>query len=722
MKVWREHKFFVAVIAVSVLVAAIVWGMRLGVESKSDTVDFIIDFKEASLMAQQSEYDVGWWLKEFKSLGIKSAGLAEESIVSLMEEGYPIEGKLLKDIKESADWEADYPVEFVDLIKEHSKDDFDVIVVTKSSEMTVFIERAFTERFNPNRRYVYRDENDNGYFLIDGTVSDAVYEETYKYLDTKGEGFTQINDMASSKILYLNLGLLPEKINLIKNSGMTVTPRTIEYAGWNDNRFAQDVVEQYAAYDCEPEYWILAGKVVPGYDDGDGFITNYLNITDTVIGIVEDTTQRQNLDPDGLSAVIEGTNYNTVRAFSVWGYIQNRYQYYGYEGSEEIDNSLFRAVVERNIRLIYYKPMKYTDDSHRYITDPEVYRTSFENLTNRLAGHGISVGEASVIEPFVIPMLAKVMIAIGAGAGALILLASVFEIRKRYLWTLFGLGCVGVVAAYFVAPNMAGLLTSCGASVIMPCLAALVMMQQGAELREKLEPASKLTRILPAGMVILFVGSLISFFGAMMTSAPISGINYMLELDIFRGVKLAQLLPLGFYALLFLMFFGYVWGEKKNEKLAIDDIQKVLFFNIPVWIILIAGVMGAAGYIYLARTGHETNVSASTIELLARNFLEEVLYARPRTKEFLVAFPAVMLFVYCMVKNYKILSFVFGTAGVIGFTSIVNTFMHIRTPLILGIVRTGYSLLFGIILGIVYILILEGFVKLYEKWGSMRNA
>ena len=45
----------------------------------------------------------------------------------------------------------------------------------------------------------------------------------------------------------------------------------------------------------------------------------------------------------------------------------------------------------------------------------------------------------------------------------------------------------------------------------------------------------------------------------------------------------------------------------------------------------------------------------------------------------------------------------FGLAGTIGMTSICNTFMHIRTPLYLGFVRTGYSVLFGMILGCIMI-------------------
>jgi len=48
-------------------------------------------------------------------------------------------------------------------------------------------------------------------------------------------------------------------------------------------------------------------------------------------------------------------------------------------------------------------------------------------------------------------------------------------------------------------------------------------------------------------------------------------------------------------------------------------------------------------------------------------------------------------------------------------TSVNNTFMHIRTPLYLGFARTGYSLLFGILVGIAGILIFELGYRIYKK-------
>lgn len=79
------------------------------------------------------------------------------------------------------------------------------------------------------------------------------------------------------------------------------------------------------------------------------------------------------------------------------------------------------------------------------------------------------------------------------------------------------------------------------------------------------------------------------------------------------------------------------------------------------------------------------------------------------------AFPAVIMLVYTSIRRFKLWPIMFGLASVIGMTSVVNTFMHIRTPLYLGYYRTAYAILFGIVIGVIGIAIFEGGHKLYKK-------
>lgn len=138
--------------------------------------------------------------------------------------------------------------------------------------------------------------------------------------------------------------------------------------------------------------------------------------------------------------------------------------------------------------------------------------------------------------------------------------------------------------------------------------------------------------------------------------------------------------------------------------------------EIKAWMMIVAAFVCGIGVYYIMRTGHDSSIEVSSIEMLFRNKLEEVLIARPRNKEFLFAFPAVMMAVYCSVRKLKLWTLVFGLGGSIGMVSVINTFMHIRTPLYLGFTRTAYSLLFGSVLGLIAIAVFDALYKLYLRY------
>ena len=265
-------------------------------------------------------------------------------------------------------------------------------------------------------------------------------------------------------------------------------------------------------------------------------------------------------------------------------------------------------------------------------------------------------------------------------------------------------------------PNSFGELLSFSSAVIFACLAITLFTRLSKEFSNHLAPNTPLSKIIVLSALTLIACVLVALMGAMMTAAPISSTRYMLEIDAFRGVKLAQLLPIAYFGVIYLAYYGYNTSMKTRGILEVHDIRELLNTSIKVWMILLGAVIGGVGYYYIARTGHESGVEVSTTEMLFRNFLEDTLIARPRNKEFLCAFPAIMLMVTTSIRRYKLWPMIFGLAGVIGMTSVINTFMHIRTPLYLGFARTGYSLLFGLIVGIIGILVFEGIHMVYVKY------
>lgn len=705
-------------LSLCVLVSLGVLFARAGVESRNKTYDVILDYSELELLAQQSDEDISWWLEQFREIGITRVGLTEESLMTLMENSpLNVTTTMMDQILLDSDWRDNYPSIFVETVEQNGYDRYDVMVEVLGTDAITFVRNAIETRLHAENYHLYEDTSDNKlYILLDGTVKDTLYRSKYPYITDTGSGFTQRNEIVASKLMYLSLGLLPEKVEIIQSLGMEISPRTICYNGHNDTRFAHAVLADYEQFGIQPEYIIAGGEAVIGYDDNNDLAMNYMLDNNITIGLIETNSQRENIMQEGVEDISKASDYNTVRVFSVWDYIQYRYGYYGYKGAEEIENTLFRAIVERNIRAIYFKPIKYTNSSYAYVTDMDVYRNLFDSLNTRLAAHNITMGRASVMENMQISSPVMLILGLGCAIGGVMLPSTFLPIKRKWTYLLAGAAAVCVTAAWFVVPNLFRLIASFASSVVFACLAAAVFLRCAKRTGEQLSADAKLTQILPRACGILLIAVVIALAGASMTAAPLSSTDYMLEFGIFRGVKLAQLLPLAFFCLLFVSYYGMFEKNRKSNLLQIRDIIQALHWTIPVWALVLLGAVGIVGYYYIARTGHETSVSVSTVEILFRNTLEELLLARPRTKEFLVAFPCIMLAVYSAVRRLPFFTALFGLAGTIGLTSICNTFMHIRTPLYLGVARTGYSVILGILLGTV---MMFGFDLLCRTWNFL---
>ena len=83
------------------------------------------------------------------------------------------------------------------------------------------------------------------------------------------------------------------------------------------------------------------------------------------------------------------------------------------------------------------------------------------------------------------------------------------------------------------------------------------------------------------------------------------------------------------------------------------------------------------------------------------DFLENVLYARPREKEFLIGHPAFYLMVAALYRKWpQLLHFFLVIAAAIGVGSMVETFAHIRTPFLMSFIRGINGWVTGMVIGI----------------------
>lgn len=197
------------------------------------------------------------------------------------------------------------------------------------------------------------------------------------------------------------------------------------------------------------------------------------------------------------------------------------------------------------------------------------------------------------------------------------------------------------------------------------------------------------------GMGVLFCLSLV---GGLIVSGTLIGVTWTLQNDQFSGVKVAHFLPIAIAAVILLMAQG---GLKKTLSEPIT------------WGTAVLGlvVVGAVAFM-LSRTGNDNPAGVSELELGFRSLLDKILYTRPRTKEFLIGHPALILGLGLLWDSQTRRELapwgaVLAAIGAIGLTSVVNTFCHLHSPVELAFARVGIGLVIGCILG-------------FAAWGVVR--
>lgn len=700
------NKAAVILVVLCLLIGLYTGFQRMKVEEDYKTIEISLDYEEMVKFTDSTDGDLKFWLNKFKSLGAQSVTIQEETINTLIKKGYDIKTFIVSELSKSLYWEKEFPIKLVNDIKTENLSNNDAIIRVGDKATYDYILDGLSLRY-PDEFYSTYEDEDINYIVLSGIVDDIYYGATTKLYNVFGEAVNETKQVEDSRLFNIGIGYSEEKINLAKECGLDVILRPLNYA-----RYTEKLVEAYEAelqkYGLSPRLYIVNGKEVLAYPNNTIDLEEYLRENNAMPVLIEASNQRENIEQKGIVELVTNLDYKTVRGFTMWDWIRQRYKAYGYEGAEEIENSIYRAVTERNIRFVLFKP--FYEGTDKYLTDVNEYERTFTSLNERLEPHGMKLGKTNSVTEFHIGNLRLAILCLGVAVASVYLFNSVFKLHNNLGKILYLLSLGGFFAP-FVSRNLSEKLFALCAAITFSGLAVYYFMSMIKKIKSSKKELTT-SKMIVSSSIVLIVTSLISLAGAAFVVAILSDVRYMIELDIFRGVKFAQLLPFGIFLLILILQFINDNVAENNLKTIVSPIGKVLNANIKVYYIILAGILGVIGYIYIARTGHETNIQVSNIELIVRNFLENILIARPRTKEFLMAFPAIFAAVFVANKKITFATEAFMLIGVIGTSSIINTFCHIRTPLYLSIDRTLISICFGIIIGCIAIIILNGIYKI----------
>ncbi len=713
----------IILIITSIISLFVVLNERNAVERANNQIEIMIEYTELDSLAINSEYTIEEWLYMFKDMGLQSIAIGEQTLLSYVTE----EGITYENYNELINKGNDI---FNDIEELKDYGENSLILYINDEEKTNFIDNALS--FYEELNYVVINGDKTNYIVVDQDKNDVLTEETGELYNNIGQSTGTIKQYYGAEVLNVPVGFDSEKIELIENTGLTVILRPINYL--LDSKGAWNLyLAEIEKYGISNKMFFPYGAEVIGYSETDDCIDevyDFIVKNDMNFGLVETIEQRDHYELIGYDKLLSKLKEDRyIRIFNTWPFISNRFQYLDkYEGAEEIANSYYRAITERNIRGIYLRP--FNSEKIRIVTDPVEYEKMFSMLEERLQEHGYSYGLATTYEDISISSTMKIVLTVQV-VGFLIVLLNylLLTVKLKYNLILLAISSVLITLAYYIAPNASTALSALMSAIIFSTLATTVFIKE-CLINTKQGSFIK-------GIIFTLICGFIAMTGGLYIGSLMSSTRYFLEFEYFRGVKISLVLPILIVSFFTLIFYAKeIYAQKGNGffKELYETTRNFLDANIKVKYLIILGVVGMVGLLYLARGSNTSNVQPLDLELMMRNFLENNLLARPRTKEFLIVFPLMVFATYFAGNKFfyenKVESglyikysyiLIFAVIASVGLSSITNTFSHIRTPIYISIARTLYGLGLGVIIGLIYILGFKILILIFEKFIGLFN-
>jgi hypothetical protein len=358
-----------------------------------------------------------------------------------------------------------------------------------------------------------------------------------------------------------------------------------------------------------------------------------------------------------------------------------------------------RGVRERNIRCCFVR--LFLD---RACPDPlELNAEYVRSLRRDVAASGCLVGAASVLQPFNLGHQRDALIGLGAGAGLGLLLLFVLG-PGRLWWVCFAVGAAFCAAVPRLHP-LGSHISALAAVVCLPLTGVLLLRLD--------RPGGNMAARMFLGVAL---AAACAGLGGWLAAGLLSDSMLMVKVGQFRGVKVALYAPI--------LLAGCIYGmqlfhdDRPLGRRLLEGVRRGLgFFRLQLtlgtFLVVIVALAGAA--YGLARSGNAASSTVSGFERLIRESLEMLLVYRPRTKEFLLGHPALVLAGYFAARGRTTPALLCGVVGTVGLTSLANTFCHIHTPLMATVLRSLFGLVLGAVLGAVAVLVVNWSLGLRER-------
>jgi hypothetical protein len=489
----------------------------------------------------------------------------------------------------------------------------------------------------------------------------------------------------------VGLGLPQDRIALARELALGLVPRL-----QNDERFKAPQIdalisEAVRGHDAHTIVFFGLRNQVLGYPDNIDATARVMRADKVDFGTIETYDVRQN--QAGNESLAKDLPDRTVRVQAISKVEQDKLR------PEEIVQRYDLGVRERNVRVVYLRPY-----AHQW-NGMSIQATNVaivKQIAQGVRSAGLRVGAASPFDTFLARWWEIALASLAVPAIVLLLLAEFGVGGMRWAIAFVAVDVVLVLAGFAVHHDMAvrKLLALIGAiSFPVAGFAAIAPAFRA-------ERASSTGGAILDGIRVLAIATLVTLGGALVVVGLLSTPLTMTEIDRFSGVKLVLAAPPVLCLLLYL--FTRRWGS----RLTVRELGERPVAVLPL---IVGIVLIAAGYLVLARSGNQSDIAPSALELSLRSHLTTLLQVRPRFKEFVVGFPALMLIPALLPAHRARWGWLFALAIGVGLGDVVDTFSHLHTALAVSLLRLANGVVLGIIIGAIAVWAYRTLVGLFER-------
>lgn len=399
------------------------------------------------------------------------------------------------------------------------------------------------------------------------------------------------------------------------------------------------------------------------------WIPRMINQNDMTLVVTENTNQLSNQKTMGYSEIFNAVmekdgSQKVLRSFETYDDSQKDESMYLYRA-----NQYFNSTIDRNIRFITVtqispKEVTYDEGADYTLRAVKEYMKNVRDLGYTVNGDTASmdyranrrlIGALSSVLMVMMVLLMWEML-IGAKKPGWTIAALVVAL-------LSGLVSLGAPLRFIkLYPSLYCL--------VLACFAITVTLKFIQKRRGK---GKTVPEILLAACVLL--GTLC--LGILAMAAMLSGAEYYINNEIFRGIKISLLVPPVYTAIAYYVMY---MDEEKDILAFCSKLKLAMQAQIKVYWVVLALFFGVLGLFYLRRSGNVNSISS--LESAMRTAITHLFPARPRTKEFLIGYPSFVLLVFYVRKtDIKLLQWLFAVGMSVLAASIVNTACHVFTDL-----------------------------------------